>query len=40
MRRERIAGHAWGPYVALETCLRDGPWEGLQDARLLVPECS
>jgi hypothetical protein len=26
MRSERIEGHEWGTYVALDTFLRDGTW--------------
>jgi hypothetical protein len=40
MPSEGIEGHEWGTYVALDTFLRDGTWEGLQDASLRVPEFS
>jgi hypothetical protein len=38
MRSERIQGHEWGTYVALETFLRDGTRDGLQPARVRVTE--
>jgi hypothetical protein len=40
MPSEGIEGHEWGTYVALDTFLRCGTWEGLQDASLTVPEFS
>jgi hypothetical protein len=40
MLSEGMEGQEWGTYVALETFLRDGTWEGLQDASLMVPEFS
>ncbi len=39
MRSERIQGDEWGAYVALETFLSDGTWDGLRPARARVTEC-
>ncbi len=40
MPNEGIQGDEWGTYVALDTFLSDGTWEGLKDASLTVPEFS
>ena len=40
MPSEGIEGHEWGTYVALDTFLRCGTWEGLQVERLTIPEFS
>jgi hypothetical protein len=38
MRSERIEGHAWEAYVALETFLSDGTRDGLRTERSKVTE--
>ena len=38
MRRERIQGHEWETYVALETFLSDGTWDHLQVERPKMTE--
>ncbi len=40
MPNEGIQGDEWGTYVALDTFLSDGTWEGLKDESLMVPEFS
>jgi hypothetical protein len=40
MLSESIEGHEWGTYVALDTFLRRGTWEGLKHESVTVPEFS
>ena len=39
MRSERMQGHEWEAYVALDTFLSDGTWDGLRGASPRVTEC-
>jgi hypothetical protein len=38
MHSECIQGHAWATYVALETFLSDGTWDGLRGESPKVTE--
>jgi hypothetical protein len=40
MPNEGIQGDKWGTYVALDTFLGDGTWDGLRDASPRVTEGS